>query len=290
MRTLVSTVAVFIVGAAACAPSEDAQTGDHQAQVRTDARSTASDLDGTAWNLVTLDDIPAVSIDSDIDPRPDPGIEFVNGHGGGFSGCNAYGGPYVHDGGIMRFGFVFANQMGCGGEIGEQEEALFEMLHGGVRVVRRGDALTLSGNGHVAEFVAGTECISCGTIERVDRELVGTNWRIRRVDEHSAPGFWSDDSEVSYLRYGPDSLTMTLGCNVYRAGYVHSGRTIVTGSLASTEKECAGEPGLLEPRVAAILAADPRITFSHNHDAVVGGEEGVFVMEIWPLPQDKGAR
>jgi heat shock protein HslJ len=287
MKPVTTITVALILGLAACAPSDETATNDRRARAAESVDSADADLDGTAWSLVTLDDRPAVSIGSDVDPRPAPGIEFVNGHGGGFSGCNAYGGPYIQARTTVRFGFVVANQMGCGGEVGEQEEALFDLLHGGVRVVRRGDALTLSGNGHIAEFAPGSECISCGTIDPVDRDLSGTYWRIRSVDQESTPAFWSDDSAASYVRFGPGTLAMTLGCKVYRGQYEQSPRALAIGGLASTEKSCADEADSLESRVAAILAADPRITFSHNHDAVVGGEAGAFVMELWPLPQEK---
>jgi hypothetical protein len=72
MKPVTTITVALILGLAACAPSDETATNDRRARAAESVDSADADLDGTAWSLVTLDDRPAVSIGSDVDPRPAP--------------------------------------------------------------------------------------------------------------------------------------------------------------------------------------------------------------------------
>jgi heat shock protein HslJ len=131
---LVPVFAVLILALAACAGSGSAQP----------------DLDGTSWNLVSVNGKPVLA-------DTHPTLNFDNGQASGAGSCNGFGAEYTLKGEKPVFGPVLSTMMACSPqEVMDQEQAFFSTLAATASYRVDGSRLTLldaAGN-VLAEFTA----------------------------------------------------------------------------------------------------------------------------------------
>ncbi len=109
---------------------------------RVPAGSAPTPLDNTAWHLVGMEGQPPAAITA---LRRSISIRFEAGRVSGFSGCNAFSGPYTVIGSRVTFGDLAGTMMACG-EPGAArlEEAFKNALSAPAAFVVHGDQLTLT--------------------------------------------------------------------------------------------------------------------------------------------------
>jgi heat shock protein HslJ len=112
--------------------------------------TSAVDVEGTAWQLVTING--AVPIEgSEITLR------FQDGRVMGNSGCNTYGGEYTsRENGAFQVGPIQVTEMGCMDPPGvmDQEIDYLRILQGADTITQSETELTIEGGGNFLVFLA----------------------------------------------------------------------------------------------------------------------------------------
>jgi heat shock protein HslJ len=86
--------------------------------------TSAVDLAGTSWTLVSIGGSPVVEASG-------PHIAFgVDGNASGSTGCNSFSGTYAVDGAAVTFGQLATTRMACQEDLMAQETAVLEALAG----------------------------------------------------------------------------------------------------------------------------------------------------------------
>jgi heat shock protein HslJ len=98
-------------------------------------------LDGTSWNLVSIDSAPAVA------GGREAGLSFTGAQVGGSSGCNRLFGSYAASGAALSFSQVGATKMACSPELNAQELAFFAALEQAESYTIADGTLTISFDG-----------------------------------------------------------------------------------------------------------------------------------------------
>ena len=86
--------------------------------------TSAADLAGTSWTLVSIGGTPVVE-------GSGPHLTFgVDGKASGSTGCNSFSGSYATDGAALTFGPLATTRMACEENLMAQETAVLEALAG----------------------------------------------------------------------------------------------------------------------------------------------------------------
>ena len=86
--------------------------------------TSAADLAGTSWTLLSIGGAPVVE-------GSGPHITFgADGHASGSTGCNSMSGDYTTDGAALTFGPMATTRMACEEPLMAQESAVLETLTG----------------------------------------------------------------------------------------------------------------------------------------------------------------
>lgn len=140
MKTIRFFLFIAALVLAACMPIQPEETPSGTATpVPGDA---VDDLAGTQWQLISFgpaeNEMPAV-------PGAMVTLEFgADGHAGGNSGCNSYGGPYTVEGDTITFGEMVSTLMACADtSVMEQEGQYLDALSSAGHFALEGDQLTL---------------------------------------------------------------------------------------------------------------------------------------------------
>lgn len=106
--------------------------------IATPPATDATDLDGTAWTLASLNG-------SDLIEGTAITLSFTNGEAGGDSGCNSYGGQYTTtSGGTIEFGEIVSTLRACADQrVNEQETAYLDALRNAAAYQIAGDQLQI---------------------------------------------------------------------------------------------------------------------------------------------------
>jgi heat shock protein HslJ len=84
--------------------------------------TSAADLAGTAWTLVSIGGAPVVE-------GSGPHLTFgADGNASGSTGCNSMSGSYATDGAALTFGPMATTRMACEGALMAQEAQVLEAL------------------------------------------------------------------------------------------------------------------------------------------------------------------
>jgi heat shock protein HslJ len=110
------------------------------------------ELEGTRWQLETLNGAPVVSGTTIT-------LQFdADGRAGGNAGCNSYGGEYTLEGNSIAFDEIVRTLMACLNDgIMEQEDAYLQALDNAQMVSLGGDRMTISHDGGELNFVRAAE-------------------------------------------------------------------------------------------------------------------------------------
>jgi heat shock protein HslJ len=102
----------------------------------------STSLDKTSWRLVRMEGQTPAALAA---LRRSISIRFEAGRVVGFSGCNAFSGPYTLSQNRVTFGDLAGTMMACGEpEAARLEEAFKNALSAPATVTIRGDRLTLT--------------------------------------------------------------------------------------------------------------------------------------------------
>jgi heat shock protein HslJ len=102
---------------------------------------SAQQLDGTAWRLVVFE---GHRLPSGPDARPIT-LRFAAGRVSGHGPCNALGGDFSLEAGVLRFGPLATSKRLCPGERSDLEGPYLEALRRVARAWVEGDTLVLEG-------------------------------------------------------------------------------------------------------------------------------------------------
>ncbi len=84
--------------------------------------TSAADLAGTSWTLVSVGGTPVVE-------GSGPHLTFgADGNASGSTGCNSMSGNYATDGAALTFGPLMTTRMACEADLMVQETAVLEAL------------------------------------------------------------------------------------------------------------------------------------------------------------------
>lgn len=107
----------------------------------------APTLAGTAWQIVSIDGVPAISKQARVD--------FLDTRLAATVGCNRMGATAAYSADTVKVGAVAATRMYCD-KLMDQEQALGALLQAGPRFALGTGTLTLEGGNHRAELRAIT--------------------------------------------------------------------------------------------------------------------------------------
>jgi len=86
--------------------------------------TSAAELAGTSWTLVSIGGAPVVE-------GSGPHLTFAaNGNASGSTGCNSMSGTYATDGAALTFGPLATTRMACEANLMNQETAVLQALAG----------------------------------------------------------------------------------------------------------------------------------------------------------------
>ena len=86
--------------------------------------TSAADLAGTSWTLVSIGGTPVVEASG-------PHLTFgAGGNASGSTGCNSMSGTYATDGAALTFGPLATTRMACEENLMAQETAVLQALEG----------------------------------------------------------------------------------------------------------------------------------------------------------------
>jgi heat shock protein HslJ len=182
------------------------------------------DLAGTEWELSSLNGRPPLA-------GTRISLEFRAGSGGGYSGCNWYGGAFRSTDSSLSFGSLESTAQGCTLPTGVMEqEAEYHLTLSDVRSYHsRNRALEMfDAAGRVTLVFEPRE-----TLAMNPEDLVGTRWRLHSVGPTMEP---ADTGVTLSLERGVASGFA--GCRDYTARYTAQADRIAFTSISMTSTEC----------------------------------------------------
>ncbi len=215
-------VAVLAVACAPPAPSPSHSPGDPpSASVpggRVDATGAWRLVEGTVGGApILLDDQWPVTLTID-------GTQF-----GGTAACNGYGGRIVVEGGVVRFGEIARELIGCEDLVMATESAFFSALESVRRASMDGEILVLAGDGVSLRFEA---------IPPVPlADLLETTWKLDTLltDEVASPAAGDPGTLVLHANGTFEGST---GCRTFSGRYIDTGGQIVATDMAMDDRVC----------------------------------------------------
>lgn len=221
--------------------------------------SSSAELDGTAWQLVTINGNAPV-------PGTQPTARFAEGEVTGSAGCNSYFGSFEVKGSKLTVGALGMTEMYCMEPEGamDQETAYLSQLGDAESFTIAGETLEITTkSGDVLVFSAmemevselpvnPDESVSSGAPLFDTRPadmtldpagiLDGTAWRLAVISDIMAiPG-----SEVTLFFEGSD-VSGSAGCNSYGGTYTSEAEGVVAfGPLFQTEMYCMEPEGVMD--------------------------------------------
>ena len=210
----------------ACSAPQD-PTDDRAA-----ALATLETLDGTEWELSTLEGRPLVA-GSRVTLR------FTGETAGGYGGCNWYGGRYTAAGASLQIGSVMSTERACAASAMMAQEQRYYSVLG--RVAAYGVA-----EGNRLELLDRSNRVLAALTARARQPmdpaaLVGTRWRLHQVD--GAPATASPAPTLGFTATG---ISGYAGCRDYTGTYEARGDELRVTSIRMVSTDCpAGDAALL---------------------------------------------
>ena len=202
----------------------------------------------TTWRLVTMPGQSSATLASLKRPIT---IRFESGRVSGFSGCNAFNGPYTLDRNRLTFGDFAGTMMACGEPgVAGLEETFRRLLVGRV-------SFTID----VARLTVTTSTGALLTFEQQARAtLEGVTWVITAYDNgRQALVSPLTDSELT-ITFANGTARGSSGCNTFRAAYSAGENDLTFGPVATTRRACAAVLMAQEREFLAAMAATARGT------------------------------
>lgn len=208
-------------------------------------------LEKITWRLVTMPGHSSATIAALTRPIT---IRFDSGRVTGFSGCNAFNGPYTVHENRVTFGDFAGTMMACGEPaMAALEESFRRLLVGRVSYTIDVARLTVTtSSGAILTF----EREARATFESVTWEI--TEYTNGRQVVSPLPGI-----EVTItFEYG--IARGSSGCNTFRAAYTADDSRLKFGPLTTTRRACAAAVMAQETELLGALASTGRWTIDGN--------------------------
>jgi heat shock protein HslJ len=216
-------------------------------------------LEGTVWLLKSYANADGEMVN--VLPGSNVTAVFADGRVSGNASCNAYGGTYNADGGLLTISVGAVTMMMCvPDELAEQEQAYLDALP------RANRHLVLEDELRIAD-PTGQTVLTYEVQEATP--LLGTTWELMGYNNGKG-GFASAiaGTEITAL-FGEDGqLSGSAGCNTYHTAYeiggnpaAASGSISIPGPVASTMMMCGEPEGIMEQEQAYLAALESARTY-----------------------------
>lgn len=210
-------------------------------------------LDGSVWKLVhgngpsgPLTIVGATQIT----------VGFSDGNLGGNAGCNGYGGTATIDGNDIVVGEIAQNAAGCDEAVNLAEGAFLAALAGVSHIEVDGNALTLSGDDTVLNFVRSVADPTPPRTLAVER-LEGTSWTL--VDSWAPP---NGSKPVPLVDGWPITISFdgvvvsgTAACNGYGGRLALDGPGLLVADLSWNQAGCQPDVQAAEQAYLELLTS-----------------------------------
>ncbi|MBK7581153.1 MAG: META domain-containing protein [Myxococcales bacterium] len=174
-------------------------------------------------------------------------LKFKSGEVRFDAGCNLLNGSYSVSGGRLVVTHVGSTSMGCGPELGAQEDWFQAFMTSSPQMDLAGDFLTLTG-------AVATLVFLDREVADPDRPLAGPTWRIDTIfDNGMASGVFSDPARTLVFHQS-GGVTVSAGCSSGGGAYVVQGAQIVLSGMAYSDEGCAGALPATDAQVQAVLS------------------------------------
>lgn len=230
MRLVVALAVVPLLLLAACGSVGGPGAADLD---RRTFLSTAVTEDGRARDLV---------------PGSRVSITFDDGRLSASAGCNTMTGGYRVVDQTLVVDALGMTEMGCPGDLAEQDEWLSGLLGSEPAAVLDGDTLTVTS-------ASTTLTLQDRAVADPDRPLVGTEWRVDSLISGDAVSSTPGAAEATMTFQDDGRVLVNAGCNRGSGSYTLDGSTLTIGPVALTRMYCSDERGELEEAFLAVLDA-----------------------------------
>jgi heat shock protein HslJ len=164
------------------------------------------------------------------------------------AGCNAMGGPYRVDAGVLIADALATTDMGCDADRAAQDQWLGILLAGKPTLRLAGDDLTLERGAVVIHLVDRR-------IAEPDVPLVGPTWTVDSLIDGDATSSVPGGATATLVFHGDGTIDVRPGCNQGGGTWSSVAGGIEISSIGLTKKACEGPAGQLETAVMAVLGA-----------------------------------
>lgn len=214
-----------VVLAAACASSAPSSSPSSSGP------PSASDPGGTvdatgAWRLVegTVGGAPIL-----LDDQWPVTLTIDGTQIGGTAACNGYGGRVVVEGGVVRFGEIGRELIGCADPVMATEMAFLSALDAVRQASMDGETLVLAGDGVSLRFEA---------IPPVPlADMLETTWTLDTLLTLGAASSVAGDPATLVL-HGNGAFEGSTGCRTFSGRYIDTGGEIVATDMAMDDRAC----------------------------------------------------
>ncbi len=217
-----AAVAVLAVACASPAPSPSQSPGDPPS-----ASAPGGTVDATgAWRLVegTVGGAPIL-----LDDQWPVTLTIEGTQIGGRAACNGYGGRVVVEGGVVRFGEIGRELIGCEAPVMATESAFLQGLEGVRQASMDGEILVLAGDGVGLRFEAIPPVPLAALLE--------TTWRLDTLLTGEVASSTAGDPGRLVL-HADGTFEGSTGCRTFSGRYVEFGGQIVATDMAMDDRVC----------------------------------------------------
>jgi heat shock protein HslJ len=203
-------------------------------------------LEKTAWRLVTLVGHPPEAVAA---LKRGITIRFEAGRVTGFSGCNAFNGPYTVDQNRLTFGDLAGTMMACGEPvIARLEDTFRKVLVGRATYRIDGDRLILK-----------TEAGGLLAFEKeVKATLEGAPWTVTAYHNGRQSDVTPLADAALTVAFESGTASGHAGCNTFRAPYTIDEGTLTFGVIATTRRLCPATQMVQEREFLEAIASTER--------------------------------
>ena len=222
-KSLLTVLILLTAALASCTPAPGGST-----------HSPAPSLDGTKWQLLTLDGLGPL-MGTIITAA------FSNSEIGGSSGCNSYSGSYTLVGGSIQFGDIGGTEMACLDPEGvmDQEQSFLRTLHR-VASYRLG-----TGQLELLDVAGSAVLVFTASLPLPEVPMEGTAWTLTTFVDGEVASSLLSGTEIT-LSFENGTASGSAGCNRYGGSYTLGQGTLRVPEIDITEQLCLEPDGIME--------------------------------------------
>ncbi|GEM_PF-1996827 len=194
-------------------------------------RGAGGPLRGTTWQLESFGPIEAPLAARTERPAT---LTFEAERVNGFSGCNAFSGPYQATAAAITFGPLISTLVACTDEaLGRQESEILSALTGTV-------PYTLAGNRLQIRYNEGRSMLTYRAAQNPIDQLRREPWQLETFGPLEAPEVARTERPAT-LTFEADQVNGFSGCNNFGGSYQATADTLTFGPLRTTLAACTDE-------------------------------------------------